>query len=557
MLEPVALHQTGFRVPGLVQDARGLVVSTHAVVLLLGQERLVTLLRLLSEEPQLGDLLPSLRIEQVRNPLGAQGYLVRFACADSRLLDRIARAARLAGSTLCVGAGQHFVAYRDRRSQLGYDAAELLPVTAKGDYALYTEAFAQSFQRLRELPLLTLLSVLPLVPLPGGARAALPPERASERPGERPGERRTDRAAATGAPEDVLWLACPDGLRPRLLGYLFHAGVLGPVLLPGELEGRGAAEAGPLPTLLGLLGAPRSLLERLLGLPGVTLYRAVTPRLLVELGYAHPLRLSALEPAIFHPAGHSAGQAGGQAHGQAHGPAHSKDEVLLFSGARRGFTVLPSPLRLPAERLVELRYTAPAPSTLSSPLLARAALPREAPTGVRVSLRLCRGPTPATPTATLLPWGRCQALSRLLYLLPLPALAGLRAACLDDGILILGAQGVLLVPLGELLYEAAPAVLAPLGWQLTPALLPSQIVSVVGGGPDRLVLLRTGEGGAASPLLIAQAALRPLSLSLLSEAVRAEASPLVQAKAEPPEVRNDTLPAFALWPLWGAREDEP
>ena len=134
---------------------------------------------------------------------------------------------------------------------------------------------------------------------------------------------------------------------------------------------------------------------------------------------------------------------------------------------------------------------------------------------------------------------------------------GLRAACLDDGILILGAQGVLLVPLGELLYEAAPAVLAPLGWQLTPALLPSQIVSVVGGGPDRLVLLRTGEGGAISPLLIAQAALRPLSLSLLSEAVRAEASPLAQAKAEPPEVRNDTLPAFALWPLWGAREDEP
>jgi hypothetical protein len=544
MLEPVALHQTGFRVPGLVQDARGLVVSTHAVVLLLGQERLVTLLRLLSEEPQLGDLLPSLRIEQVRNPLGAQSYLVRFACADSRLLDRTARAARLAGSTLCVGAGQHFVAYRDRRSQLGYDAAELLPVTGKGDYALYTEAFAQSFQRLREVPLATLLMTLPLVPLPGGAQAALPQR--DEHPPPRLDHRPESRPAPTGpsADEDVLWLACPDGLLPRLLGYLFHAGVLGPVLLPGEPEGRAAA--GPLPALLGLLGAPRSLLVRLLGLPGVTLYRAVTPRLLVELGYAHPLRLSALEPAL----------------GGAHGSAQGKDEVLLFSGARRGFVALPSPLRLPAERLVELRYTAPAaPAT---PLLPRVALPREAPAGVRISLRLCRGPTPATPTATLLPWSRCQALSRLLYLLPLPALAGLRAACLDDGILILGAQGVLLVPLGELLYEAAPAVLAPLGWQLVPALLPSQIVSVVGGGPDRLVLLRaSGSASPASPasppspLLIAQSALRPLSLALLSEAVRAEASPLVQAKAEPPEVRNDPLPAFALWPLWGAREDEP
>ena len=27
MLEPVALHQTGFKVPGLAQDARGIVVS--------------------------------------------------------------------------------------------------------------------------------------------------------------------------------------------------------------------------------------------------------------------------------------------------------------------------------------------------------------------------------------------------------------------------------------------------------------------------------------------------------------------------------------------------
>lgn len=512
MLEPVALHQTGFRVPGLVPDARGVVVSTHAAVLLLGQERLVTLLRLLSEEAQLGDLLPSLRIEQVRNPLGAQAYLLFFACADSRLLDRCGRAARLAGSVLCVGAGQHFVAYRDRRSQLGYDAAQLIPI--KGDYALYTEAFAQSFQRLREVSLLSLLATLPLLRLPGGAAAALPREEADPA--------RTDEGSGPAA--EALWLECPEGLRPRLLGYLFRSGVLGHALVPGESA----------PMLLGLTRAPRGLLRRLLDLPGVRLYGAQTPRLFVELGYVHPLRLAALEPAF------------------------DKGDVFLFAGGRRGFLALPSPQLLPAERLVDLRY---ASAATDAPLAPRRAVLADPPATVRIPLRLVPCSTPFAPTATLLPWARARALGRILYLLPLPALAGLRAVCLDEGILVLGAQGVPLLPLGELLYEAAPGILVPLGWQISPALLPSHLPSHLlgglGGAPQTLVLLRSKGAPAVSPLLIPQISLRPLSLSLLSSAVPAEASPLTAPEPSPPEVRNDPLPAFALWPLWGAREDDP
>lgn len=511
MLEPVALHQTGFRVPGLVPDARGVVVSTHAAVLLLGQERLVTLLRLLSEEAQLSDLLPSLRIEQVRNSLGAQAYLLFFACADSRLLDRCGRAARLAGSALCVGAGQHFVAYRDRRSQLGYDAAQLIPL--KGDYALYTEAFAQSFQRLREVSLLGLLATLPLLRLPGGATAALPHEEAE-----------SARADDGAAPGETLWLECPEGLRPRLLGYLFRAGVLGQALVPGDAASM----------LLGLTRTPRGLLRRLLDVPGLRLYSPQTQRLFVELGYVHPLRLAALEPAF------------------------AKGDVFLFAGGRRGFATLPSPQLLPAERLVDLRY---APAVADAPLAPRRAVPREPPATVRIPLRLVPCATPFAPTATLLPWTRARALGRILYLLPLPALAGLRAVCLDEGILVLGAQGVPLVPLGELHYEVAPGVLAPLGWQLSPALLPSQLPShylgALGGSPETLVLLRRQGAQAINPLLVPQASLRPLSLSLLTSAVPAEASPLTAPEPPPPEVRNDPLPAFALWPLWGAREDDP
>ena len=78
MLEPASLHQTGFKVPGLLQGARGVVVSSHAALLLLVLDKVVSLLRLLSEGQLLTDELPSLRIEQGRNDLQALGHFLRF-----------------------------------------------------------------------------------------------------------------------------------------------------------------------------------------------------------------------------------------------------------------------------------------------------------------------------------------------------------------------------------------------------------------------------------------------------------------------------------------------
>ena len=145
------------------------------VVVLLSIERVMSLLRLLSEELSLDDLLPSLRIEVVHNPLAASSYLLSFQSSDSLLLDRAARLARLVGAQLCVGAGQHFEAYRDEHAPLGYDVRQ--PLTEPGDLALYTPTFAQPYRRVREVRLSQLLGQLQLLPLPGGLRAQLcPPE---------------------------------------------------------------------------------------------------------------------------------------------------------------------------------------------------------------------------------------------------------------------------------------------------------------------------------------------------------------------------------------------
>ena len=155
MLEPVARNKLSFRTSGLFQDGRGVVVGQTAVVLLLSVERLVSLLRLLSEELPLDDLLPSLRIEVVENALNASSYLLRFQSSDSLLLDRIARLTRLVGAPLCVGSGQHFVAYRDEQAPLGYDITELLAEPL--DAAIYTPAFSQPYRLVRELQLAQLL----------------------------------------------------------------------------------------------------------------------------------------------------------------------------------------------------------------------------------------------------------------------------------------------------------------------------------------------------------------------------------------------------------------
>lgn len=566
MLEPVALHQTGFKVPGLVQDARGIVVGTQAATLLLGIDRLVSLLRLLSEELQIDDVLPSLRIELVRNPLGAQAYLLRLGCADSLLLDRLARAARLCGAVLCIGAGKHFVPYRDRRAPLGYDASELhLPEAGPGAtadagaYVLYSEVAAQPLVRVREVALLQLLSQLALLASPGGAPAALSlvtgALRSSELGDSLPvssadGALHADPLSSTvPALPEPLWLTAPLGLLPRLARYLWERGAHAELVLPDSLPPPETKPSSAMEQELGLLRLTRirgAQLQQLLTLPGLRLYNAVGDRLAVELGYAHPLRLAAL------------------------GSLFAPDRLYLFSGSKRGYTELPIRPLLPIERLIELRHLSPAaaggPDDAGAPLRPRLIPPADptvppvgAPARLRVPLKLVAQPAERgqrLPTATLVPWPRTLWLSRLLYMLPATLLGGLAAVCLDEGVLVLGAHGVHALPLGMLLYEPAAGVFVPLGWELLPRLPGELLAAQLGGTEERILLFLPDQ---SQPLALPRAQLQPLSQQLLAPTLPTLRPAPSRGEPLDPELQNapvSALSMFALWPLWGRLGEE-
>lgn len=561
MLEPVALHQTGFKVPGLALDARGIAVGTQAAALLLGIDRLVSFLRLLSEELQIDDVLPSLRIELVRNPLGAQAYLLRLGCADSLLLDRLARAARLCGAVLCIGAGKHFVPYRDRRAPLGYDASELhLPepgpgvTTEAAAYVLYSEVAAQPFVRVREVALLQLLSQLALLATPGGAPAALHVVTGaldSSESGDSPPLPGADSwpaadALAPAAPvlPEPLWLTAPLGLLPRLLRYLWERGAHAELVLPDPLPPPESKLPAAMDEELGVLRFTRikgALLRQLLTLPGLRLYSAVADRLAVELGYAHPLRLAALA-SLFAP-----------------------DRLYLFPGSKRGYTELPIRPLLPIERLIELRPQSPAATGErddgGAPLRPRTIPPADptvppagAPARLRVPLKLVAQPAERgqhLPTATLVPWPRTLWLSRLLYMLPATLLGGLMAVCLDEGVLVHGAQGVHALPLGMLLYEPAPGVLLPLGFELLPRLPGALLAAQLGGTEERILLFLPDQ---SQPLAVPRAQLQPLSQQLLAPTMPTLRPAPSRGEPLDPELQNapvSALSMFALWPLWG------
>lgn len=511
MLDPVALHHPGFRVPGLLQDARGVVVGSEAAVLLAGRERLVTFLRLLSEELTLSELLPTVRIEKLQSELGAQLLACYFATGDSLLLDRCARAARLCQAQLFVGARPHFVAYRDRRAPLGSDAQRLLPEPLDG--AFYGETQAQRFRRVGELPLAELFARLSLVPLPGGVRGAIA-------------------AMSDDKLAEPVWLYTRPGLASRLLRYLFEHGLLPEAVLPSQLPEPGASPAASsedAPSLLLRLGqAPRRLLFQLASLPGLRLLGTVTERAVVELGHAHPLRLAACAGLL------------------------ADDSISLFLGDRRGPLRLRDPQLIPAERLLPMS----ALPTGSEP-------PRRAPqrsltppidATLLGKLRLVerRDTAQRPPVATLVPWSRLRTLLRLFALLPAAENAGLRAAVLDEGLLILGERDLAALPVGMACYAAAKNVLVPLGWELLPSLPPSLLLLQLGGARDQVVIFLPPGPSAPSPLAIGLQHFAPLSQRLLAAVVTQPRGELLRgelALEQAAELRLE--PVGTLWPLWG------
>jgi hypothetical protein len=113
VLEPVALNQTRFNVPGVAPDNRGVLLGKQGAVLFASVDRLVGFFRVFCDESSMDELLPKLKIHQVRTPLMAREFLVAFAAPSSYLVDRAARIATLLGGLCFTGSGKHFVKYRD------------------------------------------------------------------------------------------------------------------------------------------------------------------------------------------------------------------------------------------------------------------------------------------------------------------------------------------------------------------------------------------------------------------------------------------------------------
>ena len=150
MIERVVLHQSRFRTPGLVPDARGVALGPLGLVLLSSPERLVSFLRAAGEEGALDELLDSLRIMQVVSPLRTREMIVEVQASSSHRMDRLSAISRLLGGMVFTGSGRHFVKYRDAQAPFGYDIGELL--AEPGDLALYHDRFAQPYKSVRTIP---------------------------------------------------------------------------------------------------------------------------------------------------------------------------------------------------------------------------------------------------------------------------------------------------------------------------------------------------------------------------------------------------------------------
>jgi hypothetical protein len=521
-LEHVALNQTGFKVPGVAPDARGVVLGKQGALLLPSLERLVSFFRLLCQGPSLADLLPGLRIYEVRTRLTAREHLVLLPAQSSYLLDRCARAGALCGGLLCTGSGRHFVKYRDRASPLGYDVTSLS--TEAGDFLLYTQTAVLSFRKIREIPFQRLVFDLSLLPVPGGAA------------------RDIDDLVAAREPGEALWILCQDGLAGRLIFYLwrnrvrFSAAHLGEgELVPAATGRAGAFRRGPDEALLVRAeGLQERMLRLLCGVPGMAVYRQVLPGALCEIGYRHPFRLESIETLF------------------------DKDVLVLFSGKRDACERLPAPQLFAGESLVDLDLDLRDPDEMSERLATRAR-------ALEVPLRLCPaipGITPGSghalglPRAALVPWARVGLLKRIVYTLPPTLLAGYRVAPIEEGLLVLSDRPIDALPLGQLLAEAAPGVFLPAGLVLLPRISQEVLSAHLGGTADRCLLLLPEDvpgrqpGGPGRPvraLSVPHGAFSPLSRRALARV------PIAVQERDPalPPPREQGEAKVLNEPIWG------
>jgi len=489
-LEHVAQGQSRFMTPGVAPDPRGVLLGRFAVMLFPTLEGVVSWFRMYSSEASVDELASGLAIQRVRTPLASRELVVRIPAVSSYTCDRAARLAKLVGGSTFTGTAKHFVKYRDDRSPYGYDAVDVGAVQQGWDFVLHGDEMTQSYKIEGELPLARLVFRLSVRQVPGARR--LGPEERAE-----------------------LLLAVQRGLGDGLIRYLWRNKIDAEVGLVAPGSDSAFEEQGRSYLLFRVRNLPERILELFLGTPGVDVFRPVSAAAAVAVGYAHPIDLascaSIFAPETFH---------------------------LFWPGDR--VDALPGPLQL--SRIadltrIDLAVEAPKEPQAQS---ARAADP------VAVPLRLAPalGP-PRRVTGALIPLHQAAWLKRLVFLLPPPSLRGHRIAVTDRGIVVVGSEGVDVIPLGQLLCELAPGLLVPLGMDVVPRVSPDVLARSLGHAAGVLTVLPAG----APPFQVAEAALVPLERRAIAkiEVERAAATDVSADAVGDPDLVNDPVGRFALW----------
>lgn len=465
MLERVSLSQPRFATPGLALDSRGVALGPRGVALFGGLDRLVRFLRAYSQESGFDDL-GQLQIVEVRSKVGVRQHALTVQLVSSYVADRVARLARLFGGQLYVGERRHFVQYRDPGAPLGYDVQRLTEEDA--DLLLYSESTVHVLATVRTTDFVQML-----------LRLELQPQHLTE-----------DELKL-----DVVYVVVRGAVGERLLSHLYRRGVkMEAGFLPRRTDAVFADRLGDL--VVRASGLRPSLVRLLRATPGCLVFVPVLDNVLVELGWQYPLRLPSL------------------------GRWLQGERLFFFSGTRRTVDVVEGGLRLTqGELLVE------------GPAGGEATIRPAQVTGldkIAVALRLVESSTLRRPFAALVPWARAADLRRLVFALPPPLLAGLRAVALESlGVLVVGTDGIGLMP-GDLFVELAPKVLVPLGHELAPRVDSTVLQDTLIAGRSVLALLRSD----GPPVLVDEPQLRPLGRSLLAGLALAPA-PVRSAVDEP------------------------
>jgi hypothetical protein len=491
MLENVALNQTRFNTPGVAPDNRGILLGKQGALLFSSVDRLVGFFRVFCDESSMDDLLPKLKIHQVRTPLESRELLVFFHASTSYLLDRAARIAGLFGGLAFTGSGKHYVKYRDNGSPLGYDIGALH--TDPADFVLYADTFTQGYIRLKDVGFDQLVFRLSLRKLPG-----------------------TDEEAE----RDVLWLVARKGLARSLLVYLWRNRVRAEAAQV-DLSEKATFGQGAQLMLVRVHELPARMLALFQEVPGVEVHRPVGENCIVQLGYRHAFRLESCA-SVF-----------------------EKDKFYVFSGARDSVDILQTPPPLvPGQDLVGGGFDL-GDRPEKDPRVVQPSKPEK----LEVELKLV--PTAAARrrvTATLVPWSQAGWLKKIVYAMPPTLLAGYRVASINDGLFVICEQGVDGLPIGDFFQEAAASIYVPMGYEFLPRVSEQVLTDHVGGVNGRYVVFPLGS---SAPLALEHTLFEPLgrrALARLSPVPRARDERLPPPRsATPATVVNEDAGALPLW----------